>query len=53
MQNSFTPTVTIGDIMDERARELYLEEWRYLELSRVTYCSSQVENRMNGEIRMM
>ena len=31
-------TVTIGDIMDERARELYLEEWRYLELSRVSYC---------------
>ena len=24
--------------MDERARELYLEEWRYLELSRVSYC---------------
>ena len=23
---------------DERARELYLEEWRYLELSRVSYC---------------
>lgn len=31
-------TVTIGDIMDERARELYLEEWRYVELSRVSLC---------------
>jgi len=30
--------VTIGDIMDERARELYLEEFRYVELSRVS-CS--------------
>ncbi len=34
----FYPTVTIGDIMDERARELYLEEWRHMELSRVSYC---------------
>ena len=31
-------TVTIGDIMAERARELYLEEWRYPEMSRVSYC---------------
>ena len=31
-------TVTIGDIMDERARELYLEEWRHEELVRVSYC---------------
>jgi hypothetical protein len=31
-------TVTIGDIMNERARELYLEEWRNSELSRVSYC---------------
>lgn len=31
-------TVTIGDIMNERARELYLEEWRKVELSRVSYC---------------
>jgi SusD family. len=31
-------SVTIGDIMNERARELYLEEWRYFELSRVSYC---------------
>ncbi|MCZ2444548.1 MAG: RagB/SusD family nutrient uptake outer membrane protein [Flavobacteriales bacterium] len=31
-------TVTIGDIMNERARELYLEEWRHMELSRVSYC---------------
>ncbi|WP_207531747.1 RagB/SusD family nutrient uptake outer membrane protein [Desertivirga arenae] len=30
-------TVTIGDIMNERARELYLEEWRHVELSRVSY----------------
>ncbi|KAA6340076.1 RagB/SusD family nutrient uptake outer membrane protein [termite gut metagenome] len=31
-------SVNIGDIMDERARELYLEEWRNVELSRVSYC---------------
>lgn len=29
-------TVNIGDIMDERARELYLEEWRHVELVRVS-----------------
>lgn len=31
-------SVTIGDIMAERARELYMEEWRFTELSRVSYC---------------
>lgn len=31
-------TFTIGAIMDERARELYLEEFRHAELSRVSYC---------------
>jgi len=31
-------SVNIGDIMDERARELYMEEWRHMELSRVSYC---------------
>ena len=31
-------TFSIGDIMDERARELYLEEFRHAELSRVSYC---------------
>lgn len=31
-------TVTIGNIMDERARELYLEEFRHVELSRVSLC---------------
>lgn len=30
--------VTIGDIMDERARELFMEEWRNVELSRVSLC---------------
>jgi len=30
--------IDIDFILDERARELYLEEWRYLELSRVSYC---------------
>jgi hypothetical protein len=34
----YTSDVTIGDIMNERARELYLEEWRNVELSRVSYC---------------
>ncbi len=31
-------TVTIGDITDERARELYLEEWRQPELARISWC---------------
>lgn len=31
-------TVTIDDIADERARELYMEEWRFTELSRMSYC---------------
>lgn len=31
-------TVTIGDICDERARELYMEEWRQPELTRVSWC---------------
>ena len=31
-------TVTIGDIANERARELYLEEWRNVELTRISYC---------------
>lgn len=30
--------VTIGDIMNERARELYWEEWRNVELKRVSVC---------------
>ena len=29
--------MTMGVVMDERARELYYEEWRHLELSRVSY----------------
>ena len=31
-------TVNIGDIVNERARELYLEEWRNVELTRVSLC---------------
>ncbi len=31
-------TVGIDDIADERARELYMEEWRFTELSRMSYC---------------
>ena len=31
-------TVTIGDIADERARELYMEEWRQAELARISWC---------------
>ncbi|MBB4035608.1 hypothetical protein GGR21_001501 [Dysgonomonas hofstadii] len=34
----YNGTVTIGDIMDERARELYWEEWRNVELTRVSLC---------------
>lgn len=36
-QKLFT-TVTIGDIADERARELYMEEWRQPELTRISWC---------------
>lgn len=31
-------SVTIGDIMAERARELYVEEWRQSEMVRVSWC---------------
>lgn len=31
-------SVNIGDIATERARELYLEEWRAMELKRISYC---------------
>lgn len=31
-------TVTIGDIANERARELYMEEWRNVELKRISHC---------------
>ncbi|MDR3366263.1 MAG: RagB/SusD family nutrient uptake outer membrane protein [Prevotellaceae bacterium] len=34
----YTGAVTIGDIMNERARELYWEEWRNVELTRVSLC---------------
>lgn len=34
----YTGPVTIGDIMNERARELYWEEWRNVELKRVSVC---------------
>jgi hypothetical protein len=30
-------SVNLGDIMNERARELNMEEWRFTELSRVSY----------------
>ncbi len=30
-------TVSLGDIVNERARELYMEEWRHMELSRISY----------------
>ncbi len=35
--SQYYTTVNIGDIMNERARELYLEEWRNCELKRVSY----------------
>lgn len=34
----YTGSVNIGDIMNERARELYWEEWRNVELTRVSLC---------------
>lgn len=30
-------SVNIGDIVNERARELYMEEWRHMELSRISF----------------
>ena len=38
MPKKMFTTVTIGDIADERARELYLEEWRQPELTRISWC---------------
>jgi len=35
--SQYYSSVSIGDIMSERARELYLEEWRNVELKRVSY----------------
>ncbi len=35
--SQYYSNVTIGDIVNERARELYLEEWRNCELKRVSY----------------
>ena len=35
--SQYYTSVNIGDIMYERARELYLEEWRNTELKRVSY----------------
>lgn len=31
-------TVNIGDIVNERARELYMEEFHWIEMSRISYC---------------
>lgn len=36
--NQLYASVNLGDIMNERARELNMEEWRFTELSRVSYC---------------
>ncbi|MBS7564702.1 RagB/SusD family nutrient uptake outer membrane protein [Mucilaginibacter sp. Bleaf8] len=35
--SQFYTSVNIGDIVNERARELYMEEWRHMELSRISY----------------
>lgn len=35
--------ITMGVIMDERARELYYEEWRHMELSRVSYIFAKTD----------
>lgn len=42
-------TVTIGDIADERARELYLEEWRQPELTRISWCLARSGQPDDGE----
>lgn len=34
----YSGTCTIGDIVNERARELYFEEWRNVELTRISLC---------------
>lgn len=48
--NHLYTTVGIDDIADERARELYLEEWRATELSRMSLClalSGKADNEGN------
>jgi len=48
--NELYTTVDIDDIADERARELYMEEWRFTELSRMSYClalSGKTDNEGN------
>lgn len=37
----YTGNVTIDDVFDERARELYLEEFRHDELVRASFCVAQ------------
>lgn len=37
-QEMYGSDITIGDIVNERARELYLEEFRNVELTRVSMC---------------
>lgn len=36
--SEYYTTVNIGDIVNERARELFLEEWRKVELTRISMC---------------
>jgi hypothetical protein len=41
-----TTNVTIDDVLDERARELFLEEYRCIELTRISYIMASLN--MNG-----
>ena len=49
--SQFYTSVNIGDIANERARELYLEEWRAMELKRISYCLALSGKPMNGGTR--
>ena len=48
----YTDKVTIGDIMDERARELFFEEWRNVELTAYLSVWLSAAERTSSEIHI-